>query len=265
MAEEIERACVELGEEGRLIRMQLEELRRRRARREGGARLRLPRRGRRRAHRRGARRARRAAVQPAARVRAPGGARVPARPPIRSTTRSRRAATACSRTSRGCPTASSSGWSRASRASKGSSARLSASSRRSRVSAPSGPARSERASGGCRSTIWSTATSSCSPEQGFSAKKWPFSSDFRYTGASSAGGWRPAGVIAETPTQRGGSGCTESATRWCIRTTVRGRSSRRRRARCSGEKREYLTIKILHNDMTVNVPATTPTVSGCAR
>ena len=28
-----------------------------------------------------------------------------------------------------------------------------------------------------------------------------------------------------------------------------------RSARCSGEKREYLTIKILHNDMTVNVPA----------
>ena len=32
-----------------------------------------------------------------------------------------------------------------------------------------------------------------------------------------------------------------------------------------GEKREYLTIKILHNDMTVNVPRTTPSASGCAR
>ena len=53
MAEEIERACVELGEEGRLIRMQLEELVGRRARREGRARLRLPRRRRRRAHARG--------------------------------------------------------------------------------------------------------------------------------------------------------------------------------------------------------------------
>ena len=32
-----------------------------------------------------------------------------------------------------------------------------------------------------------------------------------------------------------------------------------------GEKREYLTIKILHNDMTVNVPPTTPSASVCAR
>ena len=36
---------------------------------------------------------------------------------------------------------------------------------------------------------------------------------------------------------------------------MRGRSLSARSARCSGEKREYLTIKILHNDMTVNVPA----------
>ena len=42
MAEEIERACVELGEEGRLIRMQLEELVADVPAREGGARLRLP-------------------------------------------------------------------------------------------------------------------------------------------------------------------------------------------------------------------------------
>ena len=33
-----------------------------------------------------------------------------------------------------------------------------------------------------------------------------------------------------------------------------GRSSRRKSARSWGEKREYLTIKILHNDMTVQVP-----------
>ena len=32
-----------------------------------------------------------------------------------------------------------------------------------------------------------------------------------------------------------------------------------------GQKREYLTIKILHNDMTVNVPARTPRRSASAR
>ena len=31
-----------------------------------------------------------------------------------------------------------------------------------------------------------------------------------------------------------------------------------------GEKREYLTIKILHNDMTVMVPVRTPAWPGCA-
>ena len=72
MAEEIERACVELGEEGRLIRMQLEELvadvpDEKAAvvydyHADGGAE----------AHGGGARRARCASVRPAARVRAPG-------------------------------------------------------------------------------------------------------------------------------------------------------------------------------------------------
>ena len=32
-----------------------------------------------------------------------------------------------------------------------------------------------------------------------------------------------------------------------------------------GEKREYLTIKILHNDMTVNVPSETPRRSASGR
>ena len=77
MAEEIERACVELGRGGPPDPDAARGARRRRARREGGARLRLPRRGRRRAHAGGARGARRAALQPAARVRAARGARLP--------------------------------------------------------------------------------------------------------------------------------------------------------------------------------------------
>ena len=32
-----------------------------------------------------------------------------------------------------------------------------------------------------------------------------------------------------------------------------------------GEVREYLTIQILHNDMTVNVPARTRSASACAK
>ena len=114
MAEEIERACVELGEEGRLIRHAARGARGRRARREGGARLRLPRRRR----------------APSARAR--GWRRSPGclttscsssscwrcsatRPrSTRSTTASRPAATASCRTSRACPTRSSSASSRAS-------------------------------------------------------------------------------------------------------------------------------------------------------
>ena len=44
-----------------------------------------------------------------------------------------------------------------------------------------------------------------------------------------------------------------------------GHGREAREARGSGQKREYLTIKILHNDMTVNVPAETRSGSGCAR
>ena len=112
MAEEIERNCVELGEEGRLIRMQLEELMadvpdEKAAlvydyHADGGAER----------TREGARGARRAAVRPAARVRAARAARLPGARSTRSTTASRRAATASCRTSRAFPTRSSGASSR---------------------------------------------------------------------------------------------------------------------------------------------------------
>src|SRR4029078_13507543 len=79
----------------------------------------------------------------------------------------------------------------------------------------------------------------------------------------------PAGFVADKPTSNGEARrCTRSVTRGCTHNTGQERSSRRRRARCwersavrkerggvLGEEREFLTIKILHNDMTVNVPA----------
>ena len=105
MAEEIERACVELGSEGRMIRMQLEELvgevpREKAAvvydyHAQGGV-------GR---DARGAAGAHRARLQGAARVRAPRRARLRRPRRTRSTTRCSPAATASCPTSRACRTA----------------------------------------------------------------------------------------------------------------------------------------------------------------
>ena len=52
-----------------------------------------------------------------------------------------------------------------------------------------------------------------------------------------AGARRAPALLAESGVEKGRSACTRSATRWCIRTTVPGRSSRRSRARSSGEAR----------------------------
>ena len=105
MAEEIERDCVELGTEGRLIRMQLEELVGEVPREKAAVVYDYHAQGGVDATREGARGAGRARLPGAARVRAPGRARLPAPRRTRSTTRSRRAATASSRTSRACRTA----------------------------------------------------------------------------------------------------------------------------------------------------------------
>ena len=163
MAEEIERDCVELGAEGRLIRMQLAELVAEVPAEKATRRPRLPRR-RASSGARGAPGAGRAAVPGSARVRpaltellgyprddeparpgvAPRGYRVlshiPRLPDARRQARRR---------------ASSRGWRR-------SSAPPSASSRRSRAWAPSGRGRSARACAASRSTTWSSGTSSCS-------------------------------------------------------------------------------------------------------
>ena len=80
----------------------------------------------------------------------------------RSTRPSCRAATGSSRTSRVCPSRSSAGSCPTSGASMRSSARRSASSSRSRASARCGRARSARGCAGCRSTTSWIAISSCS-------------------------------------------------------------------------------------------------------
>ena len=99
--------------------------------------------------------------------------------------------------------------------------RLPARSRgRATASARSGPARSGRGCGGSRSTISSTAISSCNAEKGQNLRvskafllEWVFL------------GRRPSRRLfwRKASSERGGPACTRSATRWCIRTTVPGR------------------------------------------
>ncbi len=55
------------------------------------------------------------------------------------------------------------------------------------------------------------------------------------------------------------------ATTSSIRITGPARSSARRLKDILGEKREYLTIKILHNDMTVMVPSENAALAGLRR
>ena len=136
---------------------------------------------------------------------------------------------------------------------------------------PSARARSARACDDSRSTTSSTATCSSRREQrreqARSRRKLPiaapicrenawisraFSLHFRYTRSNSpVRTWVPASWLT---TVRGRAACTKSATRWCIPTTGQEPSSGRTFGRCSGRSGEYLTIQILHNDMTVNVP-----------
>ena len=159
MRSEIERNVVELGVEGRLIKIQLDEMSEWVPGRRGrdGARL-LPRRGRRRLPSARSRSCTRFPTRSSSRSsRWPSCWATRARS-RRSTTPSRRAATACCRRSRACRRASwptswptSAPWRR-------SSGRHRASSRRWRASAPCGPVRSARACAGSRSRIWSIVT-----------------------------------------------------------------------------------------------------------
>ena len=229
MAEEIERNCVELGEEGRLIRMQLDELmedvprekaavvydyERRgdaaawldRARAPLKARLRAP------ARVRGARRAARLSGATRTRSTSASAARLP-----RALTRSRASRTRSSATS--CAT---------SRASTRSSARATATSRRWTGSARCAPGRSARGCGACRSTIWSIVTSSSSAAEAHRAspnrvsaekpRKFAFQAGFRYNGCRVIR--RRVGRLLLRPRSKRRKACTKSATRSSIPTTA---------------------------------------------
>ena len=132
----------------------------------------------------------------------------------------------------------------------------SASSRRSRASGRRGRARSARGCAGCRSTISSTVTSSCRRRfPGISSKipgKMAFSSGFSYTGSVPPAVSQVAGVFGEYG-RKGGS-LVQGRRQGRVpppRCWNRGQEGKRE---VLGQQREYLTIKILHNDMTVNVP-----------
>ena len=57
---------------------------------------------------------------------------------------------------------------------------------------------------------------------------------------------------------------SRSATTSSIRTTGRARCCAKEVKEVLGESREYLTIKILHNDMTVMVPTENARLPACA-
>ena len=244
MADRITRDCIELGSEGRLIRLQLEELvgdvpaERDAIVRDYAASG---------AGRRGDRRARRAG-----RAELPGAARVrPPRPSLLGYDAGRRTPRPLGRSARlshplAHPAPSRGGRAPASSPTSASStpscAPRSASWRRSRVSAPSVPARSARGCGASRNTISSTAT--CSSEAAREAVReasfWVFQAVSARLARSGRCpwarrlSWRKSSFHALLSTLGRVRACTRSATRWCIRTTERERSSRRKRARSSG-------------------------------
>jgi CarD family transcriptional regulator len=90
---------------------------------------------------------------------------------------------------------------------------------------------------------------------GFEAEKLAFSSDFRYTGRAAGGAFEVAGVVVEKERLRGGAALYKVGDKVVYPHHGAGTVVKRETRTVLGEKREYLTIKILHNDMTVNVPS----------
>ena len=132
--------------------------------------------------------------------------------------------------------------------------------RRSRASARSGRRTSARAFAGCRrSTSW---TATCRPDDDRAA-------------AGAAARRTKEDIITEVTEEqhrgprgrpsRSSTSSSRSATTSSTRITAPARSSRRSRRTILGEKREYLTIKILHNDMTVMVPSENAAMAGLRR
>jgi CarD family transcriptional regulator len=65
----------------------------------------------------------------------------------------------------------------------------------------------------------------------------------------------PVGLIAKTPTHKGRLGLYRVGDKVVYPHHGAGTVVKKETREVLGEKREYMTIKILHNDMTVNVPS----------
>ncbi len=70
-----------------------------------------------------------------------------------------------------------------------------------------------------------------------------------------AGGILPPAFLASRPTTHGEDGLFKVGDKVVYPHHGAGTVVKREKREVLGEKREYLTIKILHNDMTVNVPS----------
>jgi CarD family transcriptional regulator len=82
-----------------------------------------------------------------------------------------------------------------------------------------------------------------------------FSSDFCYTASGRRRRKFTAGVVTDSHYYRGGSALYKVGDKVVYPHHGAGTIVKKESREVLGEKREYLTIKILHNDMTVNVPA----------
>ena len=92
-----------------------------------------------------------------------------------------------------------------------------------------------------------------------------FPSDFRYTGARSPADFDPPASCATTRDVREGeAGLFEVGDKVVYPHHGAGTVVKKEVREVLGQKREYLTIKILHNDMTVNVPTRERRASGPA-
>ena len=129
---------------------------------------------------------------------------------------------------------------------------------------PSGRARSARGSAACRSTTSSTATSSSVRRDRLVCRafllgktrleKWRFSRSFSYTEAVRRRVTQSAGVLGEYGDSKGEVGLFKVGDKVVYPHHGAGTVVKKEEREVLGQQREYLTIKILHNDMTVNVP-----------
>src|SRR5262249_50220145 len=132
-----------------------------------------------------------------------------------------------------------------------------ASSSRSMESARCAHARSVRACDGCRSTISSTAIySSDWPDLGQIGAKFGLARRFLLHCPPVAGAQQRAGFLdGRAAFSQGRSGLYDVGDKVVYPHHAAGTVVKKEKREVLGQQREYLTIKILHNDMTVQVPS----------